>query len=218
MRLFLIGCEYAGTTTLAIAMRQWAKDEMGIELGSIHDHWKIPDVVEHYPVELSEEEKQQFLGLSLRMKEAYMRHNLYYHTPHEGTDAHQIIVGYYIEDSIYARMYYGYGGPGMAGDRARHSKSIESLVTRLAPQTVLILVKASAQTIARRMKETPHPYQVIREEDIDRTLRLFDAAFEASPLKNKMVLDTTTASVEETMVEFIKKMKPFITESDRRGV
>jgi hypothetical protein len=33
-----------------------------------------------------------------------------------------------------------------------------------------------------------------------------------------MVLDTTTASVEETMVEFIKKMKPFITESDRRGV
>ena len=34
MRLFFIGCEYAGTTTLAVAIRQWAKEEMGIDLGA----------------------------------------------------------------------------------------------------------------------------------------------------------------------------------------
>ncbi len=216
MRLFLIGCEYAGTTTLAVEMCRWAKEEMGIELGGIHDHWKIPEVVEHYPSALSEEEMQQFLGLSLRMKEAYMRHNLYYHTPHDGVEMNQIMIGYYIEDTIYARLYYHYGGPGMAGDRAVHSKKIEALVARLAPETVLILVKASAETIALRMQQARHAYQVIADTDIDRVSRLFEEAFETSILKNKLILDTTTATVAETLSAFVAKMQPFLTDADRR--
>ena len=216
MRLFFIGCEYAGTTTLAVAIRQWAKEEMGIELGIIHDHWKIPDVVEHYPDTLTEEDHQQFLALSTRVTESYMRHNLYYHTPHEGAvENDQIIIGYYIEDTIYARQYYNYGGPGQAGDRAVHSKKIEDMVVNLAPQTVLVLVKASPEVIARRMKETPHPHPVVQEADIERVSRLFEAAFDASRLSNKMVLDTSTATVEETLAQFVSQMEPFLTDADR---
>ena len=37
MKLILIGCEYAGTTTLAIAFHDYAREHLGIELGSIHD-------------------------------------------------------------------------------------------------------------------------------------------------------------------------------------
>ena len=218
MRLFFIGCEYAGTTTLAVAIRQWAKEEMGIDLGPLHDHWKIPDVVGHYPNTLTEKEYQQFLALSTRVTESFMRHNLYYHTPHErsGRFSDQIIIGHYIEDTIYASLYYNYGGPGQAGDRAVHSKGIEDIVVNLEPQTVLVLVKASPEVIARRMKEVPHPHGVVQEADIERVSRLFEAAFDASRLSNKMVLDTSTATVEETLAQFVSQMEPFLTDADRQ--
>lgn len=191
---------------------------MGIELGSLHDHWKIPDVVDHHPVTPTEEDCRQFMGLSLKMQEAYMRHNLYYHAPHGVEDRDQIVVGFYIEDTIYARLYYRYGGPGMAGDRAVHSKNLEGLVARLAPQTVLILVKTAPEVIARRMHENPHPYPVVREEDIERVCRLFEAAFEASILKNKIVLDTSQATIEETMTVFAEQIQSFLTEADKRRI
>ena len=216
MRLFLIGCEYAGTTTLAISIYEWAKETLGIDFGIIHDHWKIPDVVEHYPNTLTEEEHQQFLGLSTRIKEAYMRHNLYYHTPHEGhVEEHNLTVGYYIEDTIYAHLYYNYGGTGQAGTRTVHSKKIEEILLNLAPQTVLVLVKAAPEVIARRMKENPHPYQVIKEQDIEHVSRLFETAFEASRIQNKLILDTSQATEEESLAEFAEKIQPFLTEIDQ---
>lgn len=219
MRIYLIGCEYAGTTTLAKAIHQWAKDKMGIELGSIHDHWKIPDVVDHYPEQMTEEENRQFLGLSTRLKEAYMRHNLYYHTPHEGAGGRdQLMIGYYFEDTIYARLYYNYGGVRQAGDRAVHSKNLEEMVFRFAPHTVLVLVKAEPEVIARRMTENPHPYGVVKAEDIAPVLHLFEAAFDASRLPNKMVLDTSTDTVEETLARFAAQVQPFLTDADRRRV
>ena len=127
MKLILIGCEYAGTTTLAIAFHAHARAHLGIDLGSIHDHWKIPYTVTHHPDEITEEEADLYLALSTRQKEAWQRHNLYYHTVAEhGEPEDQIIVGFYIEDTIYADLYYGYGGPGEAGDRAgKHAPSIE---------------------------------------------------------------------------------------------
>ena len=71
MRLFLIGCEYAGTTTLAFKIRDWVKAKKGIDFGSVHDHWKIPDVVVHTPDELTEQETQQFLALISKYKNLF---------------------------------------------------------------------------------------------------------------------------------------------------
>ncbi len=55
MQLLIIGCEYAGTTTLAHAIDDWMALAMGSRMRLIHDHWKIPYTVGH-PANISEEE------------------------------------------------------------------------------------------------------------------------------------------------------------------
>ena len=42
MHLVLIGCEYSGTSTLALAISNWAKEAFGVGGFGFHDHWKIP--------------------------------------------------------------------------------------------------------------------------------------------------------------------------------
>ncbi|MBT5872005.1 MAG: hypothetical protein HOH43_01190 [Candidatus Latescibacteria bacterium] len=216
MRLYIIGCEYSGTTTLAVGIHRWAQKAMGADLGLIHDHWKIPDVVAHYPDRLSKQEHKQVLGLSTRLLESYMRHNLYYHTPHESAvNDDNITIGHYIEDTIYARLYYQYGGPQQPGDREIHSKKIESIIMNLAPETVLLHIRADEEVIARRMKDALHPYPVVPEEDIDRVSRLFSAAFHASRIGNKMEIDTSHDSPETSVDQFVSKVQPFLTRLDR---
>ena len=217
MKLILIGCEYAGTTTLAIAFHEHARVHLGIDLGSIHDHWKIPYTVTHHPDEITEEEADLYLALSTRQKEAWQRHNLYYHTVAEhGEPEDQIIVGFYIEDTIYADLYYGYGGPGEAGDRAgKHAPSIEGRIARLAPETVLVHVTASPEVIRRRMREQPHRRPVVQETDVELVLDRFAAAFSASKIANKLEIDTGNATVEESVHAMTEGLKPFLTDRDR---
>lgn len=217
MKLILIGCEYAGTTTLAIAFHEHARARMGIDLGSIHDHWKIPYTVTHYPDEITEEEADLYLALSTRQKEAWQRHNLYYHTVAEhGEPEDQVIVGFYIEDTIYADLYYGYGGPGEAGDRAgKHAPSIEQRIVRLAPETVLVHVKAGPDAIRRRMREHPHRRPVVPDTDVELVLDRFAAAFAASAIPNKLEIDTDDTTVEESVLAMARGLEPYLTDRDR---
>lgn len=217
MKLILIGCEYAGTTTLAIAFHEHARAHLGIDLGSIHDHWKIPYTVTHYPDEITEEEADLYLALSTRQKEAWQRHNLYYHTVAEhGEPEDQIIVGFYIEDTIYADLYYGYGGPGEAGDRAgKHAPSIEQRIVRLAPETVLVHVKADPAVIRRRMREHPHTRPVVPDTDVELVLDRFAAAFAASAIPNKLEIDTGDTTVEESVLAMARGLAPYLTDRDR---
>ena len=65
MRLILIGCEYAGTTTLANALVRWAEEAMGAFANvpdeyKVHDHFKIPHI--SHPPGLSDEEQRQILA------------------------------------------------------------------------------------------------------------------------------------------------------------
>ena len=216
MKLILIGCEYAGTTTLAIAFHDYAREHLGIELGSIHDHWKIPYTVTHHPDRITEEEADLYLALTTRQKEAWQRHNLYYHTVAEqGSPADQIIVGFYIEDTIYADLYYHYGGPGEAGDRALHSGKIEERVTTLAPEVVLVHVKTRPEVIRQRMREQPHARPVVPEADVELVLDRFAAAFAASTIANKLELDTSNATVADTVRSLAAGLEPFLTDRDR---
>ena len=45
MKAILIGCEYAGTSTLAQGLVKWSNKLMGQGKGlwGYHDHWTIPD-------------------------------------------------------------------------------------------------------------------------------------------------------------------------------
>ena len=214
MKLFLIGCEYSGTTTLAHAINEWTKETMDKEFTLIHDHFKLPDTKPHGP-ELTEEEIAQFSALSPRMTEVIQRHNLYYHTPTQSSPEGDFLgIGIHIEDGIYGPLYHGYGGPGELGDRQTIAKSLEQRIVKFAPETVLILVKASPAVIAKRMKENPHKYPVVPEQDIPDVLQKFEEAYQNSSIRSKITLDTSTATVDETVDDFVEKIRPHLTESE----
>ena len=215
MRLLMIGCEYVGTTTLAYAIKDWAADTMGIDIRIVHDHFKIPDTQPHGSA-LTQDELRQFQSLSPRMTEVIQRHNIYYHTPQGPSEGHGsgITVGLHFDDMIYGPLYWGYGKKGQIGDRAVIAKHIEHSIMKWAPQTSLVLVKASPEVIARRMREAPHPYQVVQEKDIEHVLQRFEEESWASLLGNRITLDTSEATVEESVAEFADKLQPLLTPHD----
>ena len=214
MRLILIGCEYSGTTTLAHAINEWTKETMSKEFTLIHDHFKLPDTNPHGP-ELTEAEVAQFDALSPRLTEVIMRHNLYYHTPAQSSGGEDFLgIGIHIDEAIYGPLYYGYGGEGDLGDRQMIAKSLDHRILKFAPETVLVLVKASPEVIAKRMKDNPHKYPLVPEQDIEDVLQRFEEAHQNSQIRTKITLDTSTATVDETIAEFAEKIQPYLTESE----
>jgi hypothetical protein len=61
------------------------------------------------------------------------------------------------------------------------------------------------------MKDDPHEYQVVQEGDVETVLE----RFEASAIRRKFALDTTSAKVEETLSEFEAQVHEYLTEADR---
>ena len=169
MKLILAGCEYAGTTTLANAINDWTEQVMGNRIRNIHDHFKIPQTIGHSdPDYANEEEQRQYLALSPKIMETAQRHNLYYHSPSESSsNEDRLVIGHHIDEAVYAPLYFGYGRTGENGDREVIAWQIEHKIKKFEPELVLILVKASPEVIARRMKEGAHPNAVVQEKDIE---------------------------------------------------
>jgi len=211
MKLILVGCEYSGTTTLANAINEWAKKALGAGFRIIHDHWKIPHTSGHAPTDevhfLTEKEQQQVLALNPKLKEMTQRHSLVYHTPSEPTDHDALMIGYVFDEAVYAPLYFGYGAPGEPepGDRSAYGRHLEHRLLKAAPETVLVHVKASPEVIAQRMKANPHHNGVLQEQDIEHVLERFEEEVCKSLIRRRITLDTSTATVEETMAEFVEK-------------
>ena len=217
MRLLLVGCEYAGTTTLATAICKWGQRAMGggWELFLLHDHFKIPHTSGHGH-EPTDEERVQILALGPLIKEMNQRHNLYYHVKPTNYDrADHVVIGLHIEEKIYGPMYFGYGMEGKPNARSLVAADVEKAIMKYGPDTVLLLVKATPEAIARRMREAPHQNQVIREEDVELVLSRFEEEFEASKIPNKLVIDTSESTVGESVTEFVKMAEPFLNDRDR---
>ena len=238
MHLIMVGCEYAGTTTLGTAISKWAEANFGGNFG-FHDHWKIPHI-SHPPgksaeendkayadwlagkgedptrMGLSEDEVKQFMALSPKLKESYQRFHMEYHVSDSFYgDAHHNQIGFHIDEAVYAPLYYGYGGPGEYADRQWYARHIEQTVLRHAPDTILVLVKASPDIIRKRMKAAPHRHSLLQDKDIETVLAKFDEQFGQSFIRQKVSIDTSNASVEQSLVEFVDKVEPFITQADR---
>ena len=215
MKLVIVGCEYAGTTTVANAIDDWMCQVMGARFPLIHDHFKFPHTVGH-PSELTAAEQRQLLALSPRIKETIQRHNLYYHTPYQhAPETDVVVIGLHLEEAIYARLYFGYGGPGERNDRAAVARQIEHRIMKYAPETVLVLVKAVPEVIAKRMQQNPHQSQVLKEQDIELVLRRFEQEHRRSIIPSKLTLDTGVRSVSETVEEFAQMVDPYLTGYDR---
>ena len=219
MKVILAGCEYSGTTTLSHAISDWMVEVFGGEPWGPphygwHDHYVMPHVTHH---DMTEAEQQQMLALEPRMKEVFQRYNLAYHTPHEGMgDSHLLLIGFQIAEEVYAPLYFGYGGEGEYGDRRKLSFSIEHTIMEHAPDTVVILVKASPEVIAKRMKENPHPNGLLQEKDIELVLERFEEAYGAAILRRRFTLDTSEQTVQGTLDDFVRQIEGHLTPEDRR--
>ena len=206
MRLILIGSEYAGKTTLANAITAWLKETTGGGR-TFHDHFTIP------PSELPEAEQEEFMRMSPELQAMYQRYSNEYHLlPSFYADPDHMLVGFHIEEAVYAPLYYSYGD---SDDFSAAARAMEQRLLEQAPDTVLILQKASPEVIAKRMHETPHKHQVLQEKDIKHVLQRFEEEYEQSLLDRKFVLDSTSATVAETLAEFAARIDPFLSQSDR---
>jgi len=163
MKILMIGCEYSGTTTLAIEISKWIDEVVGgtIHGGlSFHDHWKIVEgghIGKDGAKERDREEDLEHINFSHRHRQGYHHYLLSYHSaPAFFNDPHHLMIGMHIDDAIYGPRYFGYGGEGKYADRRILSDEVETAIMKHQPDTVLVLLKASPDVIRQRMKANPH--------------------------------------------------------------
>lgn len=218
MKLLIVGAEFTGTTTLANAFHKWKKEEMGCGFTHIHDHFKIPFVSGH-PNDTTLEEQKMILALTPKLKEMYSRYGLHYHVQHYSA-VDNLDIGLHIEDAVYAPLYFGFGRPDQDFERREFIfNHVEELIKAVNSDPVVIVhVKAEPEVIRQRMKEHNRVNAVLQEKDIDEVLRLFDEGVAKSTLGPTIALDTSTASVEESVNEFADKVQPHLTAQDRERI
>ena len=88
-------------------------------------------------------------------------------------------------------------------------------VMEKAPETVLVYLKATPEVIRERMRTTPHERTHLQDEHIDEMIEEFDYHVGHSLLRNRIVLDTSEATVEETIAGFVEQMGPLMSHEDR---
>ena len=215
MQCVIAGCEYVGTTTLAKSICGWLEQITGAKAG-LHDHFKWP-FLDHKP--LADDEIAQLMALSPRLREEHMRYMVEYHlSPNFFSSPHHIMVGMHLDEAVYAPLYYGYGGSGEYADRTVEARRVEAHIMEMAPHTMQVLVTATPDVIATRMRADPHPYGLLKESDIENVLERFAEEHTRSLLRNKMVIDTSDASPSQSLAEFVRSVLPFLTDTDRSRI
>jgi hypothetical protein len=215
MRLIIIGCEYTGTTTLAGNIAAWVERSMGGSMPS-HDHWKIPEI-SHRPH--TREENEAFLALSPALQECFQRYHMEYHISESFySGAHHTMVGFHIDEAVYAPHYYGYGGPDQYSDRALSARHIEGQILDIAGDTVLVHLKASPEVIRQRMKEESREHGLVKDEDVEYILQRFEEESVRSFLRQKIQIDTTDLTPEQTLARFVEEIQPHLSEADRARI
>ena len=105
MRLILVGCEYAGTTTLAEEIVKWRDRVMGpptpLGIVTYHDHF-TPPWFDHWDG-IPEEDLKKYMDLGPVLKEMFTRYQFAYHlSPQLYRDSDHILIGFHIEEAVYA--------------------------------------------------------------------------------------------------------------------
>ena len=210
MRLIIIGCEYAGKTTLVQQVHAWIERSMGPTIVPYHDHFTFPHITHG---EMTDDEHEQVSALSPRLKAMVQNHQILYHLNSAFyADHDNIMVGFHIENAIYGPLYYGYEDDGTPEAIARN---VEGHIMEHARDTIMVLVKASAEVIASRMEENPQPVGALRREHIELVLRRFEEEHSRSLIRYKFALDTSTSTPEKTFQEFLTNVQPLLRESDQ---
>ena len=65
------------------------------------------------------------------------------------------------------------------------------------------------------MLDDSHPNAIVKVGDVELVLERFEDAFKASRLRNKLVIDTSAATVQQSLAEFVSKVEAFLNDHDR---
>lgn len=232
MRLLIVGCDYAGKTTLVRRISRWMIDSMGLPYVRWHDHFVVPRLDRHLIVHAgadapvvgkdesdlnTAEDEEQILSLRPMVLEQLQRHNVWRHLhPDSFREEDSLFVNHYYAEAVYAPLYYGYGEPGSFADRTGRARAWDRELLLQAPDIVLVLVECSPHLIRERMACGRRPRCILREQDADRVTRLFREQFDASLLPAKFSLDTSGGSPDEAFASFHRQVEPYLTDADRR--
>ena len=116
-----------------------------------------------------------------------------------------IQVGLYYAEAVYAPLYYGYGRDAFS-DRRRRAREWDRALLEIAPETVLVLLRASPEGDTEADARGPAgPDGVPREEDVERVIDLFEEQYAATELKHKLAIRTSGVTVAESVAEFAGK-------------
>ena len=218
MRLVITGIEYSGKSSLGEALCEWIRTTMGQEETGTHDHY-WPNISHQ---DLTDEEQKYLLGLSPRLKELVMRNTSDYHVQHSfygPSEPDHIVIGAHIEDAVMGPFYYGYGSSDDIQARSTIVNPIlEAEILRNGPDTVLVHLKASVDVIRQRMNDSPHPNSVLQGKDVPIILGRFEEEVAGSKLGQRIVIDTSGKTVEQTLNEFVQELEPYLTDIDRQRI
>ena len=214
MRLIIAGCEYSGTTTLANAVSAWARDSLGAQV-TIHDHFKFPDVLHG---QLTDAEREQLLALPTQFKATFQWHMMAYHVmPGRLREDDFILVGLHFDEAVYAPLYKGYGSPWHQPSVGPIARYTDTHIMSEEPDIVMALVKASPEVIAQRMEEAPRRYSLLQTNDIEHVLQRFEEERTTSTIRKKQItVDTSDATVEESLASFVAQYEPYMPAVDRQ--
>ena len=114
------------------------------------------------------------------------------------------------------RCITGRANPGLSADRRRRAREWDRALLEVAPETVLVLLMASPKVIRERMRAAPRPDDILRENDVEKVIDLFEEEYAKSELNQKVAIHASGVTVEESVAEFARKIEPFLTDEDRR--
>jgi len=128
------------------------------------------------------------------------------------------MVGAHLDEGVLGPIYFDYGGDGQYADRRNAMRHYEEQILEVAPDTILVLVRASAEVIRQRMKANPHLEGALQDKDVEQVLARFEEEYDASLLMHKVAIDTSESSVEDSASEMAEKLTPLLPENDRKRI
>jgi hypothetical protein len=201
MRLIVIGCEYAGKTTLLSGLAEWGR-ERGIHF-HMDDHFTIPDC----QTVTDPEDRQAMCDLPSSIKERFQRFQIAYHVRLLYRYDQILLAGFHIEEAVYGPRYY-------YPDQGRVFEPTRRWEPEMPDDTILCLLTCAPEKIQSRMEEDPHEYPVVWKEDVAEVLEQFESEYRASWLRHRLQIDTTDLAPKKLLTTFLDAVRPHLTARD----
>ncbi|MCZ6633334.1 MAG: hypothetical protein O7G87_08005 [bacterium] len=201
MRVIVIGTEYTGKSTLVQAIQNWAS-ERGIH-HHMDDHFTVPD----QQTLKDRSDQEAMVNVPSPIKERFQRFQIAYHVRLVKNYQHVLLTGFHIEEAVYGQRYY-------YPDLARAVENPQAWEKDMPTDIILVLLTASADAIKQRMKDDPHDFPVVPEEDIEEVQDAFREEFRKSFFKQRFQIDTTDMTADDLLQAFLDGSFPHLSAAD----